>query len=498
MARIIVVGAGSAGCVVAARLSQHHGHEVVLLEGGPDHAGTDVGTRLASANWIDAMGATAAFDPDLLATRLATDAPRQYHRGRGLGGSGSVNAMLALPGLPRDYDRWAEVYGLDDWSWSAVEGTFRALKRDLVATPPAGYTPTDRALVSAAAELGLPSDVDTHTPQDGAGTLWRHADRTGRRSSLETYLAPARDRDNLLVRTDARVDRLLVEDGDVTGVLLTDGSLLHADQVVLSAGTIETPAILLRSGCDRPGVGKGLQDHPAASIMLALKPGHQDVRAGESCINAVLRLSSQVAEGDIHILPMQGALSVSSPQHHAVVMAAVMTVTSTGEVRLDPERPTGPPVIAERMLTTERDRAVMREAIGHAVRLLETEAFREIVEEAFIDADGTPVSALDDPDTYERWLAGSVGDYFHAVGTARMGSFDDPGAVVDQRGRVHGLDRVRVIDCSVMPEVPAANTHLPAVMLAERLSSALLADLATGTQRGPLAHHQGGTRVHSL
>ncbi|WP_193606743.1 GMC family oxidoreductase [Nocardioides lijunqiniae] len=498
MARIIVVGAGSAGCVVAARLSQHPGHEVVVLEGGPDHAGTDVGTQLASANWIDAMGAAAAFDPDLLATRLASDTPRQYHRGRGLGGSGAVNAMLALPGLPRDYDRWAEVYGLDAWSWSAVEPTFRALKRDLVATPRSGYTPMDNALVDAAAELGLPSDVDTHTPYDGGGTLWRHADHAGRRSSLETYLTPARDRDNLIVRTDSRVDRLLVEDGRVTGVLLTDGSSLHADQVVLSAGTIETPAILLRSGCDRPGVGKGLQDHPAASILLALKPGHQEVRAKESCINAVLRLSSQVAEGDIHILPMQGALSVSSPQHHAVVMAAVMTVTSTGEVRLDPDRPTGPPVIAERMLTTERDRAVMREAVAHAVRLLDTQAFRDIVEEAFIDADGTPVSALADPEAYERWLAGSVGDYFHAVGTARMGAADDPGAVVDQRGRVHGMAGVRVIDCSVMPEVPAANTHLPAVMLAERMSSALLADLASGVANAPLASHQGAPRVPSL
>ncbi|WP_028655057.1 GMC family oxidoreductase [Nocardioides sp. J54] len=482
MARIIVVGAGSAGCIVAARLGEDH--DVVLLEGGPDWQGTETGDRLASANWMDAMVSPEAFDPGLLATRLEGDAPRQYHRGRGVGGSSSVNAMLALPGLPRDYDRWAEHFGLNEWSWEAVAPTFERLRADLVATQPEDYTPMDRALVEAAGVLGMTTGVDTLTPDNGAGTLWRNADENGRRSSAEAYLRPAVAAGRVELRTDSRVERLLREGDAVVGVVLVDGTELRADQVVLAAGTIETPAILLRSGCDRPGVGKGLQDHPAASILLSLRPGHQEVREGKPCINAVVRASSSVEYGDIHLLPMQGALSESSPQHHAVVMAAVMTVTSTGEVRLNPDDPSGPPVIAERMLTTERDRQVMREAVDLARRVLETPPFQEIVEEAFIDAAGTPVSALDDPEAYEAWLSSSIGDYFHAVGTARMGRADDPDAVVDQRGRVLGLDNVRVIDCSIIPEVPAANTHLPVVMVAERLSAALLEDLATSTTEG--------------
>lgn len=475
--RILVVGAGSAGCVVAARLSESVDHEVVLLEAGPDHAGTETARLLASLSWIDAMSATDAFDPALMARLLDTAAPRRYLRGRGLGGSGSVNAMLALPGLPRDYDRWADAYGLDEWAWASVEHTFAALRAGLTVTDPADYTPMDRALVGAAASLGLPHDVDTFTPADGAGAFWRSADSTGRRSSLEAYLEPARGRPNLTIRPGSRVDRLLVDAGEVAGVALTDGTEIAADVVVLCAGAIETPAILLRSGCPRPGVGRNLQDHPAAAILLALEPGSRAVVPGGPCVNAVLRLSSSRESGDIHLLAMQGALSATTPQYHGALMAALMTATSTGEVGLDPDDPTGPPVVAVRMLSTERDRQVMREAVLHALAVLETPPFREIVESAFVDAIGTPATVLADPDAYERWLDEAVGNYVHAAGTARMGRADDPDAVVDQRGRVHGWRGVRVIDCSVMPEVPAANTHLPAVMVAERLSAALLADL---------------------
>ncbi|GAA1942698.1 GMC family oxidoreductase [Nocardioides hwasunensis] len=477
MPKILVVGAGSAGCVVAARLSEHDANDVWLLESGPDLDADPAARGLASVNWIDALGVTGAFDARLLATRTGRDEQRSYRRGRLVGGSASVNAMLALPGLPSDYDRWADELGLDDWAWERVAPTFEQLRPQLVATE--DRTPVDAALMQAAAELGFSSDVDTYTPADGGGTLYRNADETGRRSSREVYLEPALDRPNLTLRADTGVDRLLVEDDVVTGVVLTDGSSLHADQVVLCAGAIETPAILLRSGLTHPGIGTGLQDHPAASILLRLKPEARTVDMSAPCINAVLRVSSTHAPGDIHVLPMHGALAATTPEHHAVLMAAVMTVTSTGVVRLDPDDPSGPPVVEERMLATDRDRDVMRQAVATVRDLLATTAFQDLVEEAFIDGTGTPVSALDDEQVYQTWLDQALGDYFHVVGTARMGRADDPAAVVDQAGRVHGLRGVRVIDCSIIPFVPAANTHLPVVMVAERLSATLATDLTT-------------------
>lgn len=466
---VIVVGAGTAGCIAAARLSEDPDRRVILLEAGADR-GRD--PALQSLNWLDALAHREAFYPDLFATKVIGGETKLYQRGRGVGGSASTNAMLALPGLPHDYDGYAEKYGVDRWSWEQVQPWFAKLKPTLVRSLPEEQTPVDRALLQSGGELGLPDDVDAYTPIDGSALLYRTADREHRRSSLELWLEPARGRANLEIRPDSQVDRLVLEGDRAIGVLLADGEQILGDQVILCAGVFESPCVLMRSGVGLAGLGQGLQDHPAASVYFSMKAGSEVPDPSIPCIGSVLRLSSSVGEGDIHLLPLHGELLQSTPPAHGLLMAAVMRTRSFGTLSLNPENPLAPPVVEERMLEDPHDRLAMREAIAAVAKVLQGTAFQEIIEEAFIDEKGTPLSALEDEEYFDRWLADYVGDYFHAVGTARMGLEEDPLAVVDQFGRVHGLDGVSVWDASILPEVPSANTQLPVAMLAERLSAA--------------------------
>lgn len=474
MRQIIVVGAGTAGCIVAARLTEDCNNAVVLLEAGRDVIPGARAAGITSPNWIDALGERSFFYPDLFASKLEGAEPRPYNRGTGVGGSGLVNAMLALPGLPSDYDGWAENFGCDEWSWTEVQSWLESLKADLVVSNDDEVTPVDRALLDAAPALGLRGDVDTYLPDDGSGLLWRNANAAGRFSSLERYLDDARGRENLTIRAESQVDRLILQGDTAVGVVLRNGTELHGDEVVLCAGVFETPTILMRSGLAHPGLGKNLQDHPAASVYFTLKPEFRKPKAGAPCIGAVMRLSSRHGEGDIHMLPLHGTLLNGVEPDHGLIMAAVMKVSSTGELELNPGNPFAPPIVNERMLSAQDDQEKMRDAITYLEQIVEAPSFKRIVEKAFVDEKGTELAALRDDEFFEQWLKSYVGDYFHACGTARMGREDDPNAVVDQKGRIYGLKNARVIDASIMPAVPSANTHLPTAMIAERLAAAML------------------------
>jgi choline dehydrogenase-like flavoprotein len=255
------------------------------------------------------------------------------------------------------------------------------------------------------------------------------------------------------VRTGAAVDRVVLDGRRACGVRMVDGTELAADRVVLAAGALHSPAILLRSHVDAPGIGEGLQDHPSAAITLELRP---EVVTGPGTLAAATLL----ARGDLQVVPLNH-VGVDGP--YGALMPALMRVRSRGRVSLAGADPTLAPVVDMNLLGDERDVVRLVEGVELVVGLLRHAAFERIVAAAYADDDGTPIAALDSPDRIARWLPAHVGDYAHASSTCRMG------VVVDEQGALAGHDGVFVCDASVFPDVPAVNPHLATIRLAEHL-----------------------------
>ncbi|HWM20501.1 MAG TPA: GMC oxidoreductase [Ilumatobacteraceae bacterium] len=431
--RWTVVGGGSAGCVLAARLSADPSNEVTLLETGPARRSAG-----GAAGDHDGSGSRSFFDdladPDrthrnLTAVRVDGQAPTQYLSGRGLGGSGAVNAMIALEGGPFVAHHLVETELVPDYEWGAVD---RAL---VAADPDAGPVPLTRC--------------------------------DGRRATVvEAYLDPIRSRPNLDVVSDVHVDRVVFDGRRAIGVTTADGVQLAADRVVVSAGAIHSPAVLLRSGVDTPGVGEGLKDHPSAPIALKLVA---DAIADPSSAVATTLLRRD----GLQVLPMNhlGAKA----RGYGLLMPALMKVKSAGRVSLVEADPYVHPYVEFRMLSDPADLAALVVGVELTLALLRHPAFEAIVTSAYVDDRGTTIAALDSPERIAEWLVESVGDYVHASCSCRMG------VVVDDDCRVNGYSGLFVCDASVFADIPPVNTHIPTVMLAETMAARWLDDGAAPT-----------------
>jgi choline dehydrogenase/5-(hydroxymethyl)furfural/furfural oxidase len=535
----VVVGGGSAGCVLAARLSEDPAQQVVLLEAGPDWRAAEAPPQLRSLNGWRALdeSACAAFQwQGLESRRSRVQEPRPHVRGRGLGGGSTVNGMMAIRAIPDDYDRWA-ASGCPGWSYADMLPYLRRMETDadfggrpyhgadgpvpVQRLPREAWGPADNALADAALGRGYPWSEDHNAPTaTGVSPFGLNARDGARVTTNDAYLEPARGRTNLRVIGDATVDRVDVERGRATGVrvrVANDWLDVRAEGIVLCAGAIHSPAILLRSGIGPEGpvarlpVGAGMQEHPLVLIWLFPRPdARPDLDARQA--NCLVRYSSDLAgagENDMMIASVNQTLA---PPREAASHLAMDGRSGTwggagggqaaggpgllclwaneersrGWLGLASPDPDAAPRIEQRLLDDAGDLLRTRDGVKRCVELVGTGAFGRAFEHIGIDAAGTSLKALSDDAAIDAWLMATVGDTGHVCGTCRMGAPDDPRAVVDPGGRVLGVDRLWVADASVFPEVPRANTNLPTIAAAERLS-----DLIRGvpTAAAPAAVH---------
>ncbi len=486
---IVVVGAGSAGCVLAARLAQR-GASVLLLEAGPDYRSrSDLPADIADAR-------VPAFSHDWgyssAPGRIGRALP--LPRGRLVGGCSATNACFALRGSPGDYDRWAAL-GNAGWSFAECLPFFCACETDADfgsaswhgrsgPLPIRRYAESERnafhrALIETAVRSGHPCVEDHNAPGAvGAGPTPVNAVGGTRISAALAYLEPVRGLPNLTIRSGALVDRVELQSGRAVGVrLAAPQETIGAGLVILAAGTYASPPLLVRSGIgpaaelaavgaacrvDLAGVGRNLADHPWAPLPLPVT-----VPTGGPGFQAILTWHS--AEWDAAGAPdlqifAQGPFN-NDGRSVASLCAALLKPQSRGRLTLRSLDPAAPPVIDLALLTDDCDLRRLVEGLRHASRLLAMPQFEAIADEG-------PRNAVPGEDELRDYALANVRTYHHPTGTCAMGP-DPRQAVVDAGGRVYGTERLLVADASIMPEIPSANTNLPTIMMAERLAAGL-------------------------
>ena len=519
---VLVLGGGTAGCIMAARLSEDPAVQVVLVEAGPPD--TDLWIHVPAG--YARLFASGRYDWKFQTEPEAELGGRRVNwpRGRVLGGSGSVNGLVFLRGSPHDYDRWAQA-GARGWSYDDVLPAFRRIEDWRGAPNPArgtggpvpvgepdGLCPGARAFIGAAVNAGFPRLPDVNAAAiEGVAPMQLNTRRGRRVSTAQAYLKPALARPNLRVLTDTTIERITVGDGRATGAVVRRKGAPAAEtiearrEVVLCAGAVASPKLLMLSGIGdgaalqalglpvhvhRPAVGQNLQDHliarfsfrtrPAGTMneraanrlrMAAMALGYAVHRRGPMAVGAseatlFARVTPGAEEAEIQfqfvnfsLQPGKGYVLATHPG--LMFNFGQCRPDSRGTLTLSGPDPAAPPVIHANYLTAPTDRRVMLEGARLARRLGRTPPFSDLVLEEL-----SPAPDQDGDDAMLAFLRDTGTTVYHPCGTCRMGS--DAAAVVDPTLRLRGLDALRVADASVFPLIPSSNIQPAVMMVAER------------------------------
>jgi choline dehydrogenase len=509
----VIVGAGSAGCVLAARLSEKPSTRVLLLEAGRAETPREAVVPAAFSRMFK-TACDWAYETE---PEPALDGRRLYWpRGKVLGGSSTLNAMVYVRGHRADYDGWAAL-GNPDWSFADVLPYFRRAEDQqrgasdlhgiggpLRVSDLRTVNPLSRAFVAAGLELGFPANPDFNGLDQLGFGLYQVTQRYGRRESAATaYLRPARRRANLALRTGAHATRVALERGRAVGVeYVSNGrreQVRAAREVVLCGGSVNSPQLLMLSGigpaehlrslgidvaCDLPGVGENLQDHLA--VMVAYECRKPVTLANAERLAGLLSyllfrrgpLTSNVAEAGAFVITQPAVRlpdiqfhfgpvwfvehGLANPPGHGFTFGpTLLRPQSRGRIRLRTADPLMPPAIHASYLTQSADVAPLVAGIRLARRLAATRAFAD-----FRGGETAPGPTVTDDPGLAAYVRARAETLYHPVGTCRMGA--DAAAVVDGCLRVRGVEGLRVVDASVMPTIVGGNTNAPTIMIAEK------------------------------
>jgi choline dehydrogenase len=532
----VIVGAGSAGCVLANRLSADGRHTVLLLEAGPPDTYPWIHIPIGYAKTMFNPTVNWCFytepDPGMNGRSI------YWPRGETLGGSSSINGLISIRGQRQDYDRWAAA-GNAGWSYADVLPYFRRLEHAPFGDPvfhgtngPLWCSPIGRrhelieAIIAGAGELGIPHNDDFNgADQEGAGYYHLSTKGGWRCSTATAYLRPARRRANLRVETRARATRLVFDGKRADGVIYRHGgeelTARARREILLCAGALQSPQLLQLSGVGAPsllqrfgipvvhelrGVGENLQDHLQARVIFeCTRPitTNDDLRSWwrmmKMGIEYVLTRGGPMAiginQGGIFARAVVGAAQ-PDVQFHVATLSSDMAGSPThpfsgftlsicqlrpesrGSVRIQSVDPLEPPAMQPNYLSTTNDRATLVAGIRLARRLAATRALAP-----YVKAEYRPGPAAQSDDDLLEFAKNTGGTIFHPSGTCKMGDIGrDSLAVVDSELKVHGVSALRVVDCSVMPTLVSGNTNVPVVMIAEKAADHILA-AANDTER---------------